>query len=107
MLIDSTGAGDPIFEDLQRDGLPVSGFRFTSTSKQQLMEGIVSAIHQGLIGYPKGTITDELEVFEYKFTSTGVRYSARDGFHDDCVMALALAYKSFKENKSIGTYRIR
>ncbi len=46
MLIDSTGAGDPIFEDLQRDGLPVSGFRFTSTSKQQLMEGLASAIQQ-------------------------------------------------------------
>jgi hypothetical protein len=104
---DSTGVGDPIIEEISLSIPNIQGFKFTSQSKQQLMEGIVSAIHQGLIGYPKGTITDELEVFEYKFTSTGVRYSARDGFHDDCVMALALAYKSFKENKSIGTYRIR
>jgi len=70
------------------------------------MEGLVSAIHQGLIKYPSGAITDELEVFEYKFTASGVRYAARDGFHDDCVMALALAYKSFKERKNYGRYSI-
>jgi hypothetical protein len=34
---------------------------------------------------------DELENFEYEYTKTGVRYSAPDGSHDDCVMSLALA----------------
>jgi hypothetical protein len=32
-LIDSTGVGDPIFEDLQREGLAINGFKFSSTSK--------------------------------------------------------------------------
>ena len=36
-------------------------------------------------------VPDELETFEYVYTRTGVRYSAPDGLHDDCVCALALA----------------
>lgn len=104
--VDSTGVGDPIMEELAQSMHGLEGFKFTSQSKQQLMEGLVSAIHQGLIKYPSGVITDELEVFEYKFTASGVRYAARDGFHDDCVMALALAYKSFKEKRNYGRYSI-
>ncbi len=104
MLIDSTGAGDPIFEDLQRDGLPVSGFRFTSTSKQQLMEGLASAIQQRKITFPQGHITEELEIFEYQYTATGVRYSAPQGFHDDCVMSLALAWQHYTRNTGQGKY---
>lgn len=105
--IDSTGVGDPIVEDIAKQRKGLEGFKFTSTSKQQLMEGLVSAVHQGLIQYPKGVITDEMEVFEYRFTNTGVRYSARDGFHDDTVMALALAWKSLVEKRTYGKYAIR
>ncbi len=104
MLIDSTGAGDPIFEDLQRDGLPVSGFRFTSTSKQQLMEGLASAIQQRKITFPQGHISEELEIFEYQYTATGVRYSAPQGFHDDCVIALGLAWQHYTRNTGQGKY---
>lgn len=104
--IDSTGVGDPIVEEISKKRQYLKGFKFTSSSKQQLMEGLVSAVHQGLIKYPKGEITNEMEVFEYKYTNTGVRYSARDGFHDDCVVALALAWKSFVEKKNYGHYAI-
>ncbi len=31
------------------------------------------------------------ESFEYEATRTGVRYTAPEGLHDDCVVALALA----------------
>jgi hypothetical protein len=103
-LIDSTGAGDPIFEDLQRDGLPVSGFKFSSTSKQQLMEGLASAIQQRKITFPEGHITQELEIFEYQYTATGVKYSAPPGFHDDCVMALGLAWHHYIRNQAQGKY---
>lgn len=104
VLIDSTGAGDPIFEDLQRDGLLITGFKFSSTSKQQLMEGLASAIQQRKITFPEGHITNELEIFEYQYTANGVKYSAPQGFHDDCVMALALAWQHFTKNKVMGQY---
>jgi len=104
LLVDSTGAGDPIFEDLQREGVLVTGFKFTSTSKQQLMEGLASAIQQRKITFPEGYITNELEVFEYQYTATGVRYSAPQGFHDDCVMALGLAWQHYTRNQAQGKY---
>ena len=104
IFIDSTGVGDAIVEDLQKYFNDMTGFKYTSTSKQQLMESLASSIHKKEIGFPEGPIKDELEIFEYLFTSTGVRYSAPVGFHDDCVNALALANKCRIENRGSGQY---
>lgn len=115
-LIDSTGVGDPIVEELQqpyevavpgRYGQPqtktmradgnIQGFKFTGPSKQQLLEGLAVAIQQHALRFPAGlpefptVLREELEVFEYAVTRTGTRYAAPEGFHDDCVIALALA----------------
>jgi hypothetical protein len=93
-LVDSTAVGDPILEALQAGGgSNFVGFKFSSSSKQQLMEGLAVAIQQHQIGYPDGVIVSELEQFEYEYTRAGVRYSAPQGFHDDCVCALALAVR--------------
>lgn len=89
--VDSTGVGDPIVEDLQAEGDNFIGFKFTQQSKQMLMEGLAVAIQQNEIQYPDGVIVSELESFEYEYTRTGVRYTAPEGQHDDCVMGLALA----------------
>lgn len=90
--VDSTGVGDPVFEDLRYAAPDVMhGYHFTSTSKQQLMEYLATAIQQSKVSYPEGPISAELESFEYEVTRTGVRYSAPTGLHDDCVCALALA----------------
>lgn len=104
ILMDTTGVGDPIFEDLVRENVPVTGYKFTSSSKQQLMEGLASAIQQRKITFPEGPISQELEVFEYQYSATGVKYSAPQGFHDDCVMALALAWKHLAFNQGSGRY---
>jgi len=97
-IVDSTGVGDPIVEQLKRSGLKVEGYKFTAISKQQLMEGLAYAIQQHLMGYPQGLITQELDCFEYEYTRTGVRYSAPEGLHDDCVCALALANNGFRQS---------
>ena len=104
IVVDSTGVGDPILEDLLREGVNIEGLKFTSQSKQQLMEGLASAIQQVRIGFPEGVIVDELDVFEYQFTSHGVRYSAPSGFHDDTVMALALAWQNHNIKRGSGRY---
>jgi phage FluMu gp28-like protein len=91
-LVDSTGVGDAVLESLQKDGRSnFEGFKFTAPSKQQLMEGLAVAIQKHEIGFPDGVIPNELEMFEYEYTRTGVRYSAPSGMHDDAVCALALA----------------
>lgn len=107
--VDSTGVGDPVLEALQRpvsdsgNGRPrlqaveqrlnYHGYIFSSASKQRLMEGLAVAIQQQHIRFPEtGPIRTEAESFGYEYTRTGVRYTAGEGLHDDCVMALALAW---------------
>lgn len=104
IALDSTGVGDPIGEDIARWMSNVELFRFTSTSKQQIMEGLAVAIQQRKITFPEGIITDELSNFEYVYTRTGVKYSAPTGMHDDCVCALALALRVWKEGSRMGEY---
>ena len=94
-VIDSTGVGDPIVEQLQtRCGGLVEGFHFTAQSKQQLMEGLAAAIHQRTVTIPDGPLVAELESYTYEYTKGGVRYTAPDGLHDDGVCALALAVRA-------------
>ena len=106
ILIDSTGVGDAITEDLQRSFNAMEGFKYTAHSKQQLMELLAHSIQQNKVGFPEGMIKEELDIFEYNFTSTGVRYSAPQGFHDDCVNALALAVKCKEKHKFTGQYYV-
>jgi len=92
VLIDATGLGDPILEDLQRARINVSGYKFTNISKQELVEKLIIAIEQRLITFPRiDVLISELESFEYDLSSQGVKYSAPEGLNDDCVIALALA----------------
>jgi hypothetical protein len=96
-VVDSTGVGDPILERLQRYRPGTfTPYVFSAPSKQRLMEGLAVAIQQREITYPEGVITQELSMFEYVYTRTGVRYSAPEGLHDDCVMALGLAVECRK-----------
>lgn len=95
--VDSTGVGDPIVEALQKECFAVNGVTFTASTKQKLMEGLALAIQSHEIVIPPGPIRAELENFEYIYTRTGVRYSAPEGYHDDCVMALALAVALWRD----------
>jgi hypothetical protein len=97
--VDSSGVGDPIVEQLQRNKPRVQGFKFTSQSKQQLIEGLVVAVQQQQIKFPSGIIADEMRNFEFEYTRTGVRYTAPTGLHDDAVCGLALAWDCKQHNK--------
>lgn len=96
-LVDSTGVGDPVLEELQVEHGNFYGFHFTQTSKQKLMEGLAVSIQSREVHFPAGLIPTELEMFEYETTRTGVRYSAPEGQHDDCVCSLALARQMWTE----------
>lgn len=98
-VIDSTGIGDPIIEDLQGSGLSIwykddkPGFKFTNDSKNQLINNLAIAIEQRRITFPnEPVLVNELQAFEYSITDGGrIKYGAPDGKHDDCVISLALA----------------
>jgi hypothetical protein len=89
--IDSTGVGDPIVEDLQRRCPLIEGYKFTSQSKQQLMEGLATSFQKREISFGDEVLKNELETFQFEYTKSGVRYTAPEGLHDDGVCSLALA----------------
>lgn len=93
---DSTGVGDAIVEQVQRSIPHFEGWKFTSQSKQQLMESLALDFQQGLIRGLPDDLAAECEAFEYVYSRIGVRYSAPEGMHDDGVCALALARMKFK-----------
>ena len=103
-LVDSTGVGDAILEFLAKAGSNFEGFKFTSTSKQQLMERLAVAIQQQQITFPEGQLFNELLSFEYVYTRTGAQYSAPSGLHDDGVCSLALAVYHQDNKPGIGVW---
>jgi hypothetical protein len=104
-LIDSTGVGDPIVEAMQRIRPNIEGFKFSSASKQQIMEGLAAGIHQGRTSVLNGIHREELESYEFEYTRTGVKYTCPSGLHDDTVCAHALAFYKLT-NRQTGSFRI-
>lgn len=105
-LVDETGVGSPIVEDLQAECPNVEGFVFTPTSKQMLMEGIRNHVQDRECTLPgddvcRGVFRSEMLSFEYQETRTGVKYSAPDRLHDDCVMSIGLGLRAVSKNVSL------
>lgn len=105
-LVDSTGVGDPVVEELQRYSPFVEGFKFSSTSKQQLMEGLAQIISKRELTFPDNWLRTELDIFEFEHSRTGVKYSAPQGQHDDGVCALALAVRAKGQNVNRFQYKV-
>jgi phage FluMu gp28-like protein len=98
--IDSTGVGDPIFEDLAQQ-VRAQGYKFTNVSKRQLIEGLSVSIERGEISFPEiPELINELSIFSFEQSETGtIKYSAPSGMHDDIVIALALANYGYGQNR--------
>ncbi len=90
---DATGVGDPVCEALEKRGVWVERVKFTPEVKRDLVLRLQGVIDHQEITYPEiSALLNELDVFSYQVTQYGnVRYSAPSGYHDDCVMSLALA----------------
>lgn len=94
VYLDSTGVGEPVYEDLARQRVPVEPIHFTNTMKKDLIDKLANWIELRYIQMLnlKETI-DELNIFTYDISERSglVRYNAPVGFHDDIVIAHALA----------------
>lgn len=102
VVIDSTGVGDPIFDDLVRAGMNVVGYKFTNESKKDLVQNLSILLDKGEISYPNiDELINELESYGYEISESGiVKYGAPEGLHDDIVMSLALAAFYYKRSNS-------
>lgn len=94
---ETNSIGEPIFEELRREGLPVVGFQTTPTSKPPLIESLALAFEREEAQWLDIAVaTFELEAYERKVSTVTGRsqYSAPEGGHDDTVMARALAWRA-------------
>lgn len=100
-VIDGTGIGDPIVDDLHRAGVPVLSYKISEPSKRDLIEKLGIMIDQRVIRIlPIEQSILEFENFSYTQGVTGaVRYGAPQGFNDDIVISHALAVWSLYEHR--------
>ncbi len=101
VTVDSTGAGEPIYEALKKEGCVVRAYPFTQKSKAALVDNLVIKLERRELVLPRPELmpelTDEMEAFEYSVSEQGnLRTEAPYGFHDDCVIGLALAAWALK-----------
>lgn len=101
LLIDSTGLGDPIYDELKRETIRVEGYKFTSASKKDLIENLSIMIENKQVSYPEiPELINELELFGFTRTKGGtIQYAAPEGYYDDCVISLALAAWQLRKPK--------
>jgi len=102
IVAESNSMGEPIIEQLRRDGLPVRPFLTTASSKAEAIESLSLAFEQGSIHIPNDyTLIQELEAYEMERLPSGnIRYNAPSGLHDDMVMSLALAFTQTATRRS-------
>jgi len=92
-VVDASGVGDAIIDRMSAAGIDVLPFRFTGASKERLIDNLVILIEaQEIRLLDERVQTDELLAFRaIRRAGGGISYSAPNGGHDDCVMAVALA----------------
>jgi len=99
----------------------IEGFKLTSASKTALIQRLIVGVEQRRVTWPSfvptaqapgatqgvcsdwGILTNEMKRYEYEISpSGGITYNAPSGYHDDCVMSLALANHGRWEAESSG-----
>ena len=94
VVVERNSIGEPLIEDLQRAGMPITPFTTTNASKSLVIDALSLAFERGDIKIPNDPVlVSELEAFEMERLPGGsFRFAAPAGMHDDCVMSLAFAW---------------
>jgi len=96
IIAEQNSIGQPVIEQLTRDGLRISPFTTTNASKALAIEALALALERGDIRILNDAVlVSELVAYQAETLPSGqLRYGAPSGQHDDCVMALAIAWTS-------------
>ena len=97
IMAESNSMGGPLIERLQREKVNVRAFNTTNASKADAIEALALALENGQIALPRDerieVLKRELISFDQERLPSGaIRYGAPAGYHDDTVMALAIAW---------------
>lgn len=94
LIPERNSIGEPLIEQLKKEEYKVHPFTTTNASKAEVIDALTLAFEkQELRILDLPVLLDELQAFEAERLPSGLlRYSAPEGYHDDTVMALALAW---------------
>lgn len=103
MVVEANAMGGVLIEQLLREDLPVRAFWTSVATKAQVVEKLVMAFERGGITIPDDRVLQgELMAYTMERLPSGVyRYGAPSGLHDDCVMALALAWSEVGSGEAV------
>jgi len=84
-----------VIDAMVQRGLSIIPFTTTSTTKQAAIQTLQAAFeHSQIKILPDPVLIGELQAFEGERTPSGSwKYGAPSGLHDDCVLALAIAWQ--------------
>jgi len=93
VIVDTTGVGSPIYNEIFNEGIFVEDYHFTNITKRRIIDKLKSRIEQEQLTIQEhDDLYNELTSFTVTITDAGnASYSAPRGGHDDLVDALALA----------------
>jgi len=95
MIVEANSIGQPVIDHLRGRGMVITPFTTTGATKDAAIRLLQAALEHGKIRIlPNPVLISELQAFEARRNPSGsFSYSAPEGLHDDCVMALALAWQ--------------
>jgi len=93
-MVVETNNNETAIELIRKTGLPMQEFTTRNENKFNIIEGLKVGIEKGQLKILNDvTLLGELQSFEAtRLPTGGLRYAAPQGYHDDCVMALAMAW---------------
>ena len=96
IIAEQNSIGQAVIEQLTRDGMRIQPFTTTNASKGQAVEALALSFERGDIRIlDDAVLVSELVAYQAERLPSGLmRYSAPSGQHDDCVMALAIAWSA-------------
>lgn len=100
IYMDSTGVGDPIYDDLCKRGMNVFSYKFTEQSRKDLLTNLQLLLEQNKVRIPDNEILiNELQSFHYEMSESGrTKIVVPEGLHDDTVFSLSLACWNLPNN---------
>ena len=95
LLVETNGPGDPLFEQIKKGYSRATPLHQTQQSKENIIRRLMGDIQDISLELPSYNLFpylgEELEIFEYEVLASGkLKYGHPNGFHDDCVMSLAM-----------------
>jgi len=107
VCIDATGVGDPIVEDLRREGVNIPkdpfdhAFKFTERSREDLLKHLAILLEQDKLKLPDDEgLLSELESMRYELTDGSIKIKVPEGMTDDRIFSLGLAVYGYNNKQS-------